>query len=820
MLVTNLSTNLADPSFQPTDREEAMAKKGRDRYLERQDVLVTRGAAADRDDYASVIRRSLLDVANKIDEAVERDRARNGTKRSRVLVKVEGIEAVTVAYITLSTIFNSLHETTDKNKIIAKIGNYLQNERNFHWIEDQAPQAWSRLVRYAKDHGSLRHQTRFILNTAQADGLLIEDWDAEDESLKAKLGDWLIGLCVEAELIDIDLRTVGKRSTSEIVLQDHVVAWLEDYRVKAEAGSLPMITPVLSPLTEPPKDWTSVRNGGYRKLPQTLVKFGSQADYGNADMSKVFRAVNLMQRTAWHVHPGMLELVGRLWADGQKVGKLPLGLQQSMPERVAPEVWEAWTPEVRKGHSLMRKDITDANRQAAGDHVSVNMVLAQARELQDAPAIYMPVQLDYRGRAYCQPLLSPQGADYVRAMLEFAEGKPVGERGAMWLGIQVATLWDGEYRNKKLSKASFQDRYDWTLENEDFLRSVVDDPLGHRDWINADKPFMFLRTAIDWVGFLDEGDTFVSHVPIALDGSCSGVQHYAAILRDEATGARVNLIPTEEPGDIYGDVGDMLAQVIEADDDPLAEFWRGHGISRKLVKKPVMTYGYHSREAGFAKWYKHNFVKPALKTQGSDEPSDPIARYLAKRTMEAVELALPSVAAGMDWLITCANLLAHEGKSMSWTTPSGFPVVQRYVDIPSKRVETMLGGVRLRVSIPGTPSPTINKRKQANAIAPNHTHSLDAAHLMLTVLQADAYGVTSFALIHDSFGTLAADADAMFSATRDAFVDMYTNNDPFQHMYDQVHEALSEKGRSKLPLPPAKGNLDITQVQQSMYAFA
>jgi DNA-directed RNA polymerase len=432
----------------------------------------------------------------------------------------------------------------------------------------------------------------------------------------------------------------------------------------------------------------------------------------------------------------------------------------------------------------------------------------------------MPVQLDYRGRAYCLPMLSPQGADYVRALLEFSEGKPVGERGAMWIGIQAATLWDGEYRGKKLSKASFQDRYDWTLENEAFLRSVVDDPLGDRSWTKADKPFMFLRTAADWIGFLDQGDTFVSHVPIALDGSCSGVQHYAAILRDEETGSRVNLIPSDEPSDVYGDVSDMLRPIVEADDDPLAAFWREHGISRKEVKKPVMTYGYHSREAGFAKWYKHQFVIPTLKAQGRNEPSDPIARYLAKRTMEAVELTLPSVAAGMDWLITCSNLLAHEGKAMSWIAPSGFPVVQKYVDVPSVPVDTKLGGVRLRVHVPGTPSPTINKRKQANAIAPNHTHSLDAAHLMLTVLQADEYGVTSFALIHDSFGTLAADADAMFSATRDAFVDMYTNNDPFQHMYDQVHEALSEKGRSKLPLPPAKGNLDITQVQQSMYAFA
>jgi DNA-directed RNA polymerase len=71
-------------------------------------------------------------------------------------------------------------------------------------------------------------------------------------------------------------------------------------------------------------------------------------------------------------------------------------------------------------------------------------------------------------------------------------------------------------------------------------------------------------------------------------------------------------------------------------------------------------------------------------------------------------------------------------------------------------------------------------------------------------VKAEEYGVTDFALIHDSFGTLAADTDAMFSAVRDAFVEMYTAHDPFQHLYEQVYESLSEEGREKLPRPPPR----------------
>jgi DNA-directed RNA polymerase len=60
----------------------------------------------------------------------------------------------------------------------------------------------------------------------------------------------------------------------------------------------------------------------------------------------------------------------------------------------------------------------------------------------------------------------------------------------------------------------------------------------------------------------------------------------------------------------------------------------------------------------------------------------------------------------------------------------------------------------------------------------------------------------------------------MFSAVREAFVEMYTSYDPFQHLYDSVAACLSEEGRAKLPPPPAKGDLDLSAVLQSLYSFA
>jgi DNA-directed RNA polymerase, mitochondrial len=43
--------------------------------------------------------------------------------------------------------------------------------------------------------------------------------------------------------------------------------------------------------------------------------------------------------------------------------------------------------------------------------------------------------------------MNPQSDDIGRSLLEFAEGKPLGERGAYWLAIQLANC----YWKKKVS---------------------------------------------------------------------------------------------------------------------------------------------------------------------------------------------------------------------------------------------------------------------------------------------------------------------------------------------------------------------------------
>jgi DNA-directed RNA polymerase len=88
---------------------------------------------------------------------------------------------------------------------------------------------------------------------------------------------------------------------------------------------------------------------------------------------------------------------------------------------------------------------------------------------------------------------------------------------------------------------------------------------------------------------------------------------------------------------------------------------------------------------------------------------------------------------------------------------------------------------------------------------------MDAAHLHLTAEAAAAAGINSLAMIHDDYGTHAANAQALFNVIRQQFVAMYEENDPIQEFKDRY---------SCIETPPEKGTLDIREVLSSAFFFS
>ena len=111
----------------------------------------------------------------------------------------------------------------------------------------------------------------------------------------------------------------------------------------------------------------------------------------------------------------------------------------------------------------------------------------------------------------------------------------------------------------------------------------------------------------------------------------------------------------------------------------------------------------------------------------------------------------------------------------------------------------------------------VDSLRQANAIAPNVIHSLDAAAMMLTVSAMQRLGVTQFRMVHDSFATTAGHAPLLERTTRGAFVLLH--HEPIVSMLHQQWSEATKAAKKPIPEPPPRGALDINSVIESEYFF-
>ena len=106
-----------------------------------------------------------------------------------------------------------------------------------------------------------------------------------------------------------------------------------------------------------------------------------------------------------------------------------------------------------------------------------------------------------------------------------------------------------------------------------------------------------LAACVGYAGYMGAGDDCESHLPVAMDGSCSGLQHFSAMLKDKDGARAVNLLPSDKPSDIYTEVQQAAERELLKQDGLLAHAWRSK-ITRKIVKRPCMTFAYSVTSRG------------------------------------------------------------------------------------------------------------------------------------------------------------------------------------------------------------------------------
>jgi len=755
-------------------------------------------------------------IAAEVETMANRPGRANQTyiQQTQFLAEFEG-RYDQVALLAIRACMMNLQEPKAVTNVAISLGSRLQDEIDYKLFEEQEPELYHWMRRDAQAVTSDRMARQRFRRTIDRFGKMGERGEYEDK-IKASIGVNLLNIVIKVTG-SFEIKKVDKRGRSINYLMgtEAIHEWIQEAHNRCEA-----LSPMFLPMVVEPKDWTSPTNGGYWGPLQHSVRFVKTRDRDlleelkNTEMPQVYDSINALQKTGWRVNKGVLAVLKEAWERQLPVGDLPSRHDELLPARPAnidedEDVLRAWK------RSAVR--VYGRNAKAQSKRAQLASRIWAAEKFQDEDAIYLPWSVDWRGRAYpVSTILNPQGDDVCKSLLQFANGKPLGESGGYWLAVHIAGLFG-------IDKVSFDERVEWVQDNQELIIDSAVNPIdGERFWEAADKPWLALSACFEWAGFQIEGDAYVSHMPIAMDGSCNGLQHFSAMLRDEVGGAAVNLLPRDVPADVYTEVLTVVERKVMADCDEgneLAAAWLGN-LSRKIVKRPVMTLPYGAGQYGMrdqiAEEAHKLFEKNPVCFKGQDVFE--MSAYLAAIVYRSIGEVVIAARAAMTWLQETARVVAKEGLPIHWTTPVGFPVIQAYNEQKAQRVEVLMGRTRIRMNVQ-VATEKLNKKRQAQGISPNFVHSTDAAHMMSTVLLCLDNGIKDFAMIHDSYGCHAADSEIMFQAIRQAFVDQYSQP-VLENFRQEIMQQMPEETRCNVTELPVPGNLELEGILESQYFFA
>jgi DNA-directed RNA polymerase len=587
-----------------------------------------------------------------------------------------------------------------------------------------------------------------------------------------KAGNWLLSCALAANVFELD--------------EDGLPRIADKYKDSVDAlrDELLRRDPVSRPSIEPLQPWT-----GWRRDMTTFIKAG-HPDIKKA-IETAFRStkrpmrehvdgVNRLEAVPWTINAAMIPVVERF-----------AGVQRDENKR-----------QVGRG-----PDGKPIGKRVDRDVVALD--LATAKYLA-SKTFYVPHNCDFRGRVYGATHFNFQREDHVRGLFRFARGAPITDAGINWLMIHVANCGDFE----KVSKRSLNERIAWANAHRDMIMHTAQDPAASvSEWHEADAPFSFVAGCKELTAAWEKGPDYITHLPVCFDGSCSGVQHLAMMMRDEDVGRLVNLISNndDEPRDVYEHITERVIERLKTAGDEHSDWWLWRGVERKLIKQPAMTFGYSATISGM----KHQVVAAYKVLHDKAEPTDSAALYLARHIMAAASEVLRGPAEAMKFIQTLAKIRADNGLHLEWKTPTGFRVVSRDCPPDVKTAELELNGVGVKYKVGNGWKPGILKRDAMNGAAPNFVHSLDAAHLIRVVIAAVAAGI-DIVVVHDSFGCLAPYALKLRGIIRTQFALLY-EDDVLAELRKDAQHGL---GSIELPPVPPKGSLDRFNVMWSEYAFA
>lgn len=830
-------------------------------FIKRHETEQEKGRAAQTQVGKGLLNYVSESLATAIDEWLTDElKPRRGVQKSykkllTALVEAVGHEEVvlTACSYTFEHVINSVISGDKFSKSVSSIAGaigtslYYECKLAAFFKQSESYHQKAIISEQLKSRNLLRYKSNYIREVTESENFKF--YTINQEEVKA------LGMT----LIDIFVSTTGllayssddTKSMSLTPTNNLVEIW------KANLENISTRANLLTPTIIKPKPWRALDDGGYYDVGAQYTAF-MRLDWNTqrsrtgrnyirklaeVDLSNVMHAVNKIQETAYTINKRVLTAINYLVS----IGGDRAGIEKLEPIDMPQPLTGNYTAEDLKRQKLVIKELREKERARISKSLRLYKTINFAKEFSKYEKIYFPCNLDFRGRIYPIPFFNFQGDDLMKSLLLYAEPVPCShEEDFRTLQVQGSNLWGND-------KIGYEAQCAWIDENEDKILLTAEDYLASNWWEQADEPLQFLAFCYEYASCLkymkEHNNSIIGYtcsIPIAFDGTCSGLQHYSAMLLDPVGGNAVNLTSGhEKPEDIYQQVANGVLKLVEQDaisgtvdehktiknkykakeGEPeeiditvkgtktLAQAWLAYGITRKVCKRPVMTLAYGSSEYGFSEQLFEDITKDSENFKGIARPA---SKYLAKHIAYVVKDVVVSAVSGMAFLKQLAVAMNEADIPVNWWTPLGLPVQQNYLRMEKKFVQTRLGA-RKRVRIywdEPTENEDVDKNHQRNGVAPNFIHSLDSTHLMLVVNNA---GLQNYTTIHDSFGTSLGETLVLKRVLREQLYKLYTEYKPLETFKEYVEQEIGEK-LSDIKLPD-KGTLDLSEILVSEYVF-
>ena len=782
--------------------EVKQKEEGRNRLLNVHNKALADGTADLSPKYTSIVRLTFSKAKAIIDQwKVEQSKVRAGNQFEAYKV-LQVLPSAAIAQITVKTLVRcSLTNARLKRaNLLMMLGRSLINEITIRKFIKECPEDYKAFQHKSKKHQAWK-KLAFLKICRNRHG-----YKDNDGVQAAKVGATLYEL-VNSEIGIVKEVTVWSdknRCSVHIELDERLEeAVLRNFNRLLDRAytDLPMVTK--------PNEWTNDAKGGYLNLPYSLVSGSERSKETHSMLSEsTLKALNAIQNTGWRVNESVLERVKLVIQNPNIASKL---VEQEVE---VPALLESSASKKEKqANGKLIGEAVRHNISARTKQLIVRKNIESA-EYFKGKTLYYPVFLDFRTRVYVKAsVLSPQGSDIQKGLLEFAEEKEVTTIDQVhWLLNHGANLWG--------IKGTFEEKIQKIRGMESVIADIVD---GSHEWLNADEPVQFLAFCYEYMGLLETGLGFKTRLPVSVDGANNGSQILSILSRDLTLARATNVADSDRPQDVYQQVIDKAYEVIVQDSDKLSiseqQLLSEIDLDRKAAKKCTMCYPYSLTQHGgygyINDWYKE--ATKHLTTKYTDKELSNVARYLRVRIWASVIEVQGGAAKTMKFLQGCARACMQAGLGeIYWTTPNRNKVWQKYRKVSIDVVQTHVCGRTIATSV-ATPEEATDKRRSESGISPNVVHSIDASCLQEAIRLALNDGVSNFAVVHDSFGTDCVSLSKLQKAVRMAYYELL-KGDYLSEFRQEIRDQVGLE--VELPKLPAKGDLNVEEILTSKYMFA